>query len=217
MPVQNYNGQTFVAFLDISGFKELMKKDEDALEALNRFYQAGYDALQTAEGVEGFFVSDCGILFVRTGSIHEKLRKIMNVIKEINSRMLARGYMLTTSIAYGDFDYHDKLEFNGIEKNPIYGYAYIQAFLDNETGSPRIQPGQCRLVKKGLPPELDFSQTDLNLLKQKDRDTSHLYFYWNVDHPHQIDDFEQHYNDSYKLKYTGMLSALRLNQSSSNV
>jgi len=210
MPVQNYNGQTFVAFLDISGFKELMKEDKKALEALRRLYQAGYDALQAAAGVEGFFVSDSGILFVRTGTVHERLKKILEVIKTINSRMLTRDYMLTTSIAYGNFDYHDKLEFDGIEKNPIYGYAYVQAFLDNETGNPRIQPGQCRLVKNGLPDELNLNHPDFSLLNQKGNDNSHVYFYWNVENQNQIADFEQQYNDSYKLKYSGMLSALKI-------
>ena len=135
MPVQNFSGQTFVAFLDISGFKDLMKDDRKALDALNELYQSGYNALKNADGVEGFFVSDSGILFVRSGSTHERLTKIMSVIKRINRQMLFGNYMLTTSIAYGHFDYHDKLEFDGIEKNPIYGFAYVQAFLDNETGS----------------------------------------------------------------------------------
>ena len=186
-----------------------MKDDRKALEALKRLYQAGYDALSDADGVEGFFVSDSGILFVRTGTLHERLKKILSVIKIINRQMLQRDYMLTTSIAYGHFDYHDKLEFDGIEKNPIYGYAYVQAFLDNETGSPKIQPGQCRLVIRNLPEDIDFQHVDFHLLKQKG---NHHYFYWNVNHHNDIEDFEQQYNDSYKLKYTGMLQALKFGQ-----
>jgi len=209
MPVQNFSGQTFVSFLDISGFKDLMKDDRKALDALNELYQSGYNALFNAEGVEGFFVSDSGILFVRSGSIHERLTKIMSVIKRINRQMLSRDYMLTTSIAYGHFNYHDKLEFEGIEKNPIYGFAYVQAFLDNETGSPRIQPGQCRLVTRNIPAELDFSHADFSLFRQKG---NHRYFYWNVDDANQIDAFEHEYNDSYRLKYTGMLKALKGNE-----
>lgn len=212
MPVQNYSGQTFVAFLDISGFKELMKDDRKALEALKRLYQSGYDALRDADGVEGFFVSDSGILFVRTGTSHERLRKILSVIKAINRQMLQGEYMLTTSIAYGHFDYHDKLEFDGIEKNPIYGYAYVQAFLDNETGKPKIQPGQCRLVLRNSPIDIDFQHQDFELLKQKGNDNKHRYFYWNVNHLDEIEDFEEQYNDSYKLKYTGMLRALKSRQ-----
>ena len=207
MPVQNYEGETFVAFLDISGFKELMKDSLKGLEALRVLYQTGYDALRDADGVEGFFVSDSGILFVRTGNATERLTKLLNVINLINRKMLARNYMLTTSVAYGHFNYHDKLEFDGIEKNPIYGYAYVQAFLDNEVGNPRIQPGQCRVVTRGIPNEIDLQ--DFDLLRQKGNDSKHLYYYWNVLNSNEITHFENQYNDSYKLKYSGMLSALR--------
>lgn len=68
MPIHDFHGETFVAFIDISGFKELMKNDDDALKALSRLYQAGYNVLQERNGVEGLFVFDCGILFVREGS-----------------------------------------------------------------------------------------------------------------------------------------------------
>ena len=57
MPVQNFHGDTFVAFLDISGFKELMKNDLNALNALNIFYQAGYNVLRDEPMIQGFFVS----------------------------------------------------------------------------------------------------------------------------------------------------------------
>lgn len=124
--------------------------------------------------------------------------------------MLLHGYMLTTSIAYGEFDYHGKLEFNGIEKNPIYGSAYVKAFLDNEKGQPKIQPGQCRVIKQNLLGDIDLLDPDFNLLKVRQQDTRYLYYYWHV-HNHQgIEEFEQHYNDSYKLKYAGMLEALRI-------
>ncbi len=209
MPVQNYTGPTFVAFLDISGFKELMKDDRKALEALNWFYQSGYDALRQATDIEGFFISDSGILFVRTGSVDERLKKILLVIKHINKKMLQKNYMLTTSIAYGNFDYQDKLEFDGIEKNSIYGYAYVQAFLDNETGLPKIQPGQCRLVLKNLSGDINLQHQDFDLLRQRGSDITHRYYYWNINHHSKIENFEEHYNDSYKLKYTGMLQALK--------
>jgi hypothetical protein len=35
MPLHPFDGQTFVAFLAISGFKELMKQIDKALKALN--------------------------------------------------------------------------------------------------------------------------------------------------------------------------------------
>lgn len=209
MAITNFQGQTFVAFLDISGFKELMRNDSNALEALRILYQAGYDILQVQNDVEGFFVSDSGILFVRNGTEQEKLNKILIAIKSINKQMLEFDYMLTTSIAYGSFSYQDRLEFEGIEKNPIYGNAYVKAFWDNEKGIPKLQPGQCRILKENMPSEINLDLPQFNLLKIKSNDRGHLYFYWNLDNQNQVDKFENHYNDSYKLKYSGMLKALK--------
>ncbi|GAB4514475.1 MAG: hypothetical protein Tsb004_22620 [Allomuricauda sp.] len=209
MPIADYNGNTFVAFTDISGFKELMKKDTDALEAIRYFYQTGFNVLLDSENVEGFFVSDCGILFARNGNNNEKLRAILNTLKRINERLILRNYMLTTSIAFGHFDYQGKIEFQGIEKNPIYGGAYVQAFLDNEMGKPRIQPGQCRLMKKNLP---EIDRDNFPLLVKRGKDNQHLYFYWNLSNTNQIEEFERKYRDSYSLKYSGMINALKSNE-----
>ena len=208
MPIQNFNTETFVAFIDISGFKELMKDTENGLKALKSLYQSGYDALLNSEGVEGFFVSDCGILFVRDGNNIEKLTKLLSVIKIINNKMLERNYMLTTSISFGHFHYNNKLEFDGIEKNPIYGNAYVKSFLDNETGIPRIQPGQCRIVTKDLPNEINIDDNNFNLLKRKNNG-KHIYYYWNLNQENEIVNFEKQYNDTYKSKYSGMLQALK--------
>lgn len=44
MPINNFNGNTFVAYMDISGFKELMKQQR-AVDAIKYFYSCGYEAL----------------------------------------------------------------------------------------------------------------------------------------------------------------------------
>lgn len=206
MPIQDYSGQTFVAFTDISGFKELMKNDRNGLKALKRFYQSGYNVLAETANVEGFFISDAGVLFARNGNVNEKLSSILDAIEKINRLMLEMNYMLTTSIAYGNFDYHGKIEFDGIEKNPIYGTAYVHAFLDNETGLPKLQPGQCRLCKKNLP---DINLDEFDRLIEKGQNSKHYSFYWNVENENEIRDFEKNYKDSYSLKYSGMLNALK--------
>ena len=47
MPIADFKGETFVAFLDISGFKEMMKGDgSQAVYALDRLNVAGYDVLK---------------------------------------------------------------------------------------------------------------------------------------------------------------------------
>jgi hypothetical protein len=73
MPISDFEGNTFIAFLDISGFKELMKDGKKAWKAIDRLYQYGYDLIsennkQNDFRVEGLFVSDSGVLFVRNCS-----------------------------------------------------------------------------------------------------------------------------------------------------
>ncbi|HIC90997.1 MAG TPA: hypothetical protein EYP21_02835 [Syntrophaceae bacterium] len=225
MPINNYDGDTFVAFLDISGFKELMRNEKKAWNALDRLYQSGYEILKNQNNecrVEGIFISDSGVLFVRRNnrimpSTSESLKSLLVMIKRINERMRENDFMLTTSIAYGKFRYQERIEFEGIEKNPIYGNAYVSAFLDNENGKPKIQSGQCRIVKKNLPVEInnviEHNHTDeiLRMVKERKGDNKHYYYYWMVNTPEEISRFEQQYRDAYILKYAGMLKALKGN------
>ena len=214
MPISNYEGETFVAFLDISGFKELMRR-ERALEALECLYLAGYGTLRNQNGnqVEGIFVSDCGVLFVRNRTENlnqaDDLHSILEVIRRINEIMMGRGFMLTTSIAYGHFKYQDRIEFEGINKNLIVGNAYSKAFLDNENGTPKIQPGQCRLVENNIPDILNNER--FRTVRKRSGNDRHYYYYWMVETPNEIEGFEDRYKDTYNLKYAGMLNVLRGN------
>jgi hypothetical protein len=220
VPIDDYDGNTFVAFLDISGFKTLMRDERRALRALDRFYQAGFAVLGNqnagndhASRVDGFFVSDSGILFVRGGNeeLTQQLQRILMSVQEINRQVLQNEVMLTTSVAYGHFSYHGRLEFPGIEKNPIYGEAYVQAFLDNENGSPKIQPGQCRVIKRNLPDGLTnvMSRERTPFLSRLQNERSHYYFYWMVEQEEEIEQFRQQYSNAYDLKYAGILKALK--------
>lgn len=147
MPIAPYDEETFVAFTDISGFREMMRSGDRAVQSMNSFYNAGYAALGQEQNVNGLFVSDCAILFSLTGAREARLESLLSVIKSINRALLPDSVMLTSSIAWGHFSYHDRIEFPGIGKQPIFGNGYLTAFLDNEIGSPKIQPVQCRIVK----------------------------------------------------------------------
>lgn len=204
MPVPDFNGETFVAFSDISGFKEMMKNQEKAVKAIDRFYSSGYSVLRQNKGVHGMFISDCAILFVHSNDAHEyKLKKILSVIEQLNRELLPHEIMLTSSVAYGQFSYHQRLEFPGIEKNPIYGNAYVAAFLDNETGQPKIQPGQCRIIRRGLP-DLDVKNFDKVEVSDK-----HWNYYWMINNMANAQAFNNLYKDAYQQKYRGMYDALR--------
>jgi len=240
MPIKNYEGNTFVAFLDISGFKELMRNEKEALKALDKLYQYGYEILKDQSNecrVEGIFVSDSGMLFVRRnnqilGNNSESLRSLLIKIKMINERMIESDFMLTTSIAYGKFKYKEKIEFEGMEKNQIYGYAYLSAFLDNEKGKPKIQPGQCRIVSKNLPDDVkaaidnidkrnDLDEEVFKMIKKINKD-DHYYYYWmakNKDDIERIknayksaqDTLKDAYKSAEKLAYSKILEALKGN------
>ena len=219
MPIRNFIGKTFVAFTDISGFTQLMNSERQAIIALDTFYTAGYEILRRGPAlghVEGLFISDSGILFIRpnsdTGDLQD-LIMLLSVIEKLNKEMLSRDFMLTTSISYGPFRYQQRIEFDGIRKESIFGNAYISAFFDNEKVLPRIQPGQCRICAGNMPVNLEFPAGNndpiLCRLKERPQDTKHQYFYWNVENPENIDSFEEQYRDSYNLKFKGMLSALK--------
>lgn len=214
MPLNPFDGDTFVAFIDISGFKELMRKNL-AHKALDYFYRSGYYLLQESQqdgdGVEGLFVSDCGVLFARDTSDHRQgLLSLLKVIKSINEEMLDNGYLLTTSVAFGHFKYTQRIEFDGIEKNPIFGQAYLSAFLDAEVCTPKLQPGLCRIVKKNLPNDIldrigDQSEDLFQYILERSGDKSHMYFHWMLIDRAHAQQFEESYCDA---KYFGIRQIL---------
>lgn len=159
MPIDYFHENTFVAFLDIWAFRSLMTKNK-AITALNSLYNYGYKALSTFNGVDGIFISDSGILFVRNRGL-DGLINLLKVVKEINKRMVKDGFILTTSIAFGEFRYERRYEHMHIQKIPIYGYGYVSAWFDNERGSPKIKPGQCRIFTKNIVTE-DIREQEIN-------------------------------------------------------
>lgn len=211
MPVNDFEGETFVAFLDISGFKEMMKDKSSAMTVLGMLYQTGFEVLMNHSDVNGFFISDSGLLFARdlNSTLEGRLISLLKVIEEINRALLKNDIMLTTSVSYGYFNYCGRIEFSGIEKNPIYGNGYVSAFLDVEIGKPKIEPGQCRIV---LTPELRniIERANQFLWNRLIIKGKHCYFYWMVNEAVEIPDFIERYENSYKLKYSGMLMALQM-------
>ena len=196
--LNKFSGQTFVAFIDICGFKAMMSENK-AFDALNKFYQIGYDELQACGDINGIFISDCGILYVtRDTSKKEKLEILLRIIRLINLKMLEANYMLTTNIAYGDFSYQERIEFNGISKNLMMGNAYVKAFLDSQA-KPKIDVGECRILKDNI--EEDFFKNPHLCPRGK-----YYYYYWNVEDPEKIDLFRKDYKDS---RYIGALQILK--------
>ena len=139
MPLDAFQGDTFVAFVDVSGFARLVRNREKAAAALTQFYRCGFNALReqrrripTEPRVDGFFVSDCGILYgqhlrEQQGEI-ERLSSVLGVLRDTGLCALRNDLMLTASVAYGHFEVSEMLEIQGMEKRPIMGDAYLAAF-----------------------------------------------------------------------------------------
>ena len=219
MPIPNFDGVTFVAFLDISGFKSMMQKKK-AWDSLDKLYSFGYHAIddqnpQDKMKMNGIFISDCGILFVDNShcseGLCEQLAFLLEKIKNINKQMLEHNYMLTTSISFGKFKYQDRIQIQGMIKNAVYGSAYVSAVIDSENGTPKIQPGECRFVEDEEFPffrKLEESQIigPLSLIRKKPNERNHLYYYWHRENPNQIEKFEHDFKES---KYIGMITVLQ--------
>ena len=225
--IDAFSGETFVAFLDISGFKEYLKPSgptelhsDKVVRVISDFYQAGYDEITDHNAINnnkmcGVFVSDCGILFIRFGGEwRTALVDVLNVIKKINIKMINNDHLTTCSIAYGDFNYQNRISSEYIRKNPIFGVGYLNAFSDNEYGNPKIRPGDCRIVTKGFPlfprdqdsgdsvfypPDEAQVLTQLNLIKSNDG--RHYYYYWMLNNTEDYTKYDEKYKQIEDKKY----------------
>jgi len=214
--LRRINQETFVAFLDISGFKKYMI-DGNAPEVLREYYQISFDEIErlNENRVEnyrlgGLFISDSGIIFVRFGGEWiPALEILLDVIKSINIKMIERNHLTTCSIAFGWFQYENRISNQDVRKNPIYGQGYVNAFYDNEYGL-KMRPGDCRILTKGFPlfprdqddgrspiapPDEDNVIRRVGLSKSVDGDYYH--YYWMLD---SIDDIETYLSEYRRIE-----------------
>jgi len=144
----------------------------------------------------------------------ESLSSMLSTIEKISKSLLKNELMLTASIAYGQFDFDERVEFRGIDKNMMFGYAYLNAYLDNEVGKPKLNPGQCRILTENLDEPflqsiINSENSPFNKVEKNASGKKHLYYYWMLDNPQNISDFKEKYKNTYNLKYRGMLEVLK--------
>ena len=223
MAFPDFLDNTFVAFCDISGFKQKMARNPTkAIHALEHFYSIVYTVLQKTRNqstlpVYGLLVSDCAILVVDDRSHRNPttaLQSLLAVVKQINEDALPYDLMLTTSIAFGPFIYSQRAEFFGIEKNMLAGAAYIEAYKDQSGGKPKLKCGECRIVRENLPPqilaELENNQRTVFPMVEKDRGC--FYYYWMRRTREDIQAFKDAYRDTDDLKFLGIRLLLQGHQ-----
>jgi hypothetical protein len=198
-------------------------KPEVALKVLRRFFKIGYDKTNPQERhydnqIQGLFVSDCCVLWTVESDSNKVIliSLILKAIRDINKAVLddplmkREKIMLKTSVAYGEFEYIETQCHQLIQKELIFGDAYIRAFDDN---SARLDPGLCRLVVDEKFPDaiksiINGNENKGEFLRLVKKKGNKFYFFWNCDTSEDIDRFWTEFHNSKKVMYEKMYEAL---------
>jgi len=215
--IRPYQGRTFVAFLDISGFKKMMERGEaeaGLIKFYSRIFEVGKQLRVSVNRnfieVDTIAVSDCAVIFPRikdSSNSSERikgLRSILEFIRRVNSLLIlpkdGPQILTTCSIDYGKFKYENRTEVSDAQEAFFVGKPYVNAFLDNEFGKPRLLQGQCRVLKDNLGPMASIPWDDpFSLLVSEGR--KYYYFYWMVRNREAIKRFKKAYSNIHEDVY----------------
>jgi hypothetical protein len=221
----NYHGSTFVGFIDISGFKHMMNNQRAKAESvLDHFYRTIYQCVFEANQIEtspiklnAIAVSDCAVLFLsrERGEEGNEICKqtglifLLKYLQKMNRSFIKHydPFMTTSSIAYGEFHYENRREIAYLQKNCLRGKAYIDAFLDNESQEPKINPGEVRILRNNL----DINITDDQLLSVLKPKGKHFYFYWMLDKKTKIRQYQIQYKQTTEDMYNELIKLIQSN------
>ena len=123
----------YVAFLDILGFKEKLKKldHHDAQNYILDFSSAVYNEWIKSEyeTLQGYIISDSFVINT-SDTTDESLKELLKVVKRICEKEFAQnGILLRGGIAKGEFDKLEAKELSTLQKGLMVGQAYVEAYL----------------------------------------------------------------------------------------
>jgi hypothetical protein len=229
MSIQSFQGNTFVAFLDVCGFTELMGSAGQAERALDCFFRSVFEEVQRSherfQRIDCIAVSDCAIAFARRNETmqnqdthldnhlrnedSEKLESMLFFAKNVSRKLIQNRILLKGSIWYGEFKFENRIEIPGIDKAMFVGNAYLNAYRDVEQGHPKIEVGEIRLRPRGKIDEIIGENTangEIDLLQLKKDD---YYFYWMLNSVQPLNAFENAMKDSYRRRFEGIISVIK--------
>lgn len=140
-----FYGKTYVVFSDLCGFKNLMKNRRRAYNALDCLFNSVFQIQQNNSRMRALAVSDCVIAWVSENQTNAPLNHVIEYASALHRKMLEKKYLMTTTIAWGDFSYSDRLQLPNLSKAMFMGGAYLTAFLANDKASE----GSIVLLNKG--------------------------------------------------------------------
>lgn len=122
----------YVAFLDILGFKNKLKKfsHNKAKEFIGKFSSTVYAIFQgQSEKINGYIVSD-SIILSTNDVMQTSLTVLVELVETIcRSEFSENGILIRGAIAKGEFDDMPAKELPNLGKKLIVGQAYIDAYL----------------------------------------------------------------------------------------
>ncbi len=84
IPIENFEGTTWIAYMDISGFKKFMHEN-NGLHVLNKFLDDAFQELGATQNFDGIFFSDSGVVFYRQQIPKNNDEVIFRVLNELLS------------------------------------------------------------------------------------------------------------------------------------
>lgn len=169
-PNLSFNGSTYVAYSDLCGFKKMMENREEAYEALNYLFNSVYELLRDRQLIKGLAVSDCVISW----ATDERLDSIVDYVGSLHRKMIHRRYLIQTTIAYGKFEFQQRIQLMNLGKQMIWGGAYLAAYLGNE----KVKPGSIGLLDEHNIPNIEASLCNWRWKRRSNKNRTLHEYYW---------------------------------------
>ena len=169
-PSLSFNGRTYVAYSDLCGFKKMMENRKEAYEALNHLFNSVYELLRDRQLIKGLAVSDCVISW----ATDERLQSIVDFVDAFHKKMIHRRYLMRTTIAYGQFEFQDRIKLANLDKQMIWGGAYLAAYLGND----KVSPGSIVFLNEQNGPDTETSCCDWRWKRRSSKNGTLHEYYW---------------------------------------
>ncbi len=215
--INPFNGNTWVAYFDIMGFKHFMD-EEKGLNVLNKYLDDAFHILEpnqttnNPQKIDGIFFSDSGVIFYSENLPSEDisnllhgLNEILKSIQELNTKFITPSvnwgnfsFLTKSAVAFGEFIYEKKDEHIHISKGPVYDRGYVKACQSVEKDQPhKMEIGEVRIV-------LDDSLR--NIIEREKQNT----IYPELKYLYQISDTHCYYSWTHHFQPNSDLNRARL-------